>query len=77
MKVTVTEKSYSEYTEEDIAATLRATSASIGGGSEVLVIEEVNDGMDIRREDGSDLHPSRGSEHSRCERLQTTTGGDL
>lgn len=32
MKVTVTEKSYSEYTEEDIAATLRATSASIGGG---------------------------------------------
>lgn len=48
MRATVTEKSYSEYTKEEVAATLRASGASLGWGSEVLVIE-VNDEDDSFR----------------------------
>lgn len=35
---TVTEKSFGEYHEDDKSVTLRSSSASVGGGSEVLVI---------------------------------------
>ena len=35
---TVTEKRYGEYYEDDKSVTLRSCSASVGGGSEVLVI---------------------------------------
>lgn len=35
---TVTEKRFGEYYEDDKSVTLRSSSASVGGGSEVLVI---------------------------------------
>lgn len=38
MRKTVTEVSFGEYKESDKSVTLRNSSASIGGGSEVLVI---------------------------------------
>lgn len=38
MMKTVTEVSFGEYKESDKSVTLRNSSASIGGGSEVLVI---------------------------------------
>ena len=37
-QTTVTEKRYGEYYVDDLAITLRAESATCGGGSEVLVI---------------------------------------
>ena len=37
-KITVTEKRFGEYQEDDLAVSLRAKSATCGGGSEVLVI---------------------------------------
>ena len=33
--------------------------------------------LDFGRKNGSDLHPQRMCQHSRPERLQTTTGGDI
>lgn len=38
MKITVTEKRFGEYHEDDKSITLRSASATCGGGSEVLVI---------------------------------------
>lgn len=40
MKITLTEKRFFEWHEDDIAVSLRACSGSYGGGSEVLVIME-------------------------------------
>ena len=36
--VTVTEKKYGKYCEDDVSTTIRTCGASIGWGSEVLVI---------------------------------------
>ena len=43
MKKTLTEKRYYEWTEDSKSVTLRKNSASIGGGSEVLVIEMLSE----------------------------------
>ena len=44
MKVTVTEKRFFDWHEDDVSVTLRNKGGSYGGGSEVLVIYDESDG---------------------------------
>lgn len=44
---TMTEKRFFEWHEDDISVTLRNAGASYGGGSEVLVIYETDETMDL------------------------------
>lgn len=45
-QATVTEKRFGEYHEDDLAVSLRAKSATCGGGSEVLVISYIKEPSD-------------------------------
>ena len=42
MRITLTEKRFFKWCEDEIAVTLRNRSGSYGGGSEVLVIEDTD-----------------------------------
>lgn len=58
----------------------RCISTASGGLNEhipLVIIVEIENDMDNRRENGSDLHPLRSGKRPCCERLQTATGGDL
>ena len=44
--VTMTEKRFFKWEEDDVSVTLRSKSASYGGGSEVLVISYISEPSD-------------------------------
>ena len=43
MTITMTEKRFFEWHEDNVSVTLRSKSGSYGGGSEVLIITKEND----------------------------------
>lgn len=63
----ITMNTYQSISEDEIAPSLLASDSHRGGGYCVV----------IRREDGADICTQRMCEHTRTERLQTATGGDI
>lgn len=65
--MTLTEKRFFEWEEDEIAVTLRASGASYGGGSEVLVISECCRDAECDGLQGATIPV--------CEREQADSGG--